>query len=67
MLRPKKFEIRQKKYQKFKTFKTAQKTKQSAIKLNQIRRMVELCLKEIILRFEMVTKSFFFLDNSIPI
>jgi hypothetical protein len=41
------------------------KTKQSAMKLSQISRRIELCLREIILRFEMNLYIYFFLDNSI--
>jgi hypothetical protein len=48
MLRPKKFEIRK----KWESFERAGK-KQSAMKLSQIRRRIELCMREIILRFEM--------------
>jgi hypothetical protein len=36
------------------------KTKQSAMKLNQIRRRIELCLREIILRFEMNLQNLLF-------
>jgi hypothetical protein len=43
------------------------KTKESAMKLSQIRRRIELCLREIILRFEMNLQNLFFLDNSIHI
>jgi hypothetical protein len=50
MLRSKKLEIRT----KCENCKSRRmKTKQSAIKLSQIRRGIELCLREIILRFEM--------------
>jgi hypothetical protein len=43
------------------------KTKQSAMNLNQIRRKIELCLREIILRFEMNLQIYYFLDNSFHI
>jgi hypothetical protein len=44
------------------------KTEQSAMKLSQIRRRIELCLREIILRFEMnIQNLLFFLDSSIHI
>jgi hypothetical protein len=36
------------------------KTKQSAMKLSQIRRRIELCLREIILRFEMNLQNLLF-------
>jgi hypothetical protein len=41
------------------------KTNQSAMKLSQIRRGIELCLREIILRLRWIYKIYFFLDNSI--
>jgi hypothetical protein len=49
MLRAKKFEIRKKIGKAVK----ADKTKQSAMKLSQLRRKIELCMREIILWFEM--------------
>jgi hypothetical protein len=49
MLSLKELEIRK----KIKTVKESLKTKQSAMKLSQIRRRIELCMREIILPFEM--------------
>jgi hypothetical protein len=51
MLKSKKLEIRKKKCENWKSRRM--KTKQSAMKLSQIRRRIELCLREMILRFEM--------------
>jgi hypothetical protein len=64
MLRSKKMEIR-KKCENWKSRRM--KTKESAMKLSQIRRRIELCMREIILRFEMNLKIYFFLDSSIHI
>jgi hypothetical protein len=50
VLRPKKLEIRKK---VVKIVKEPKKTKYYAMKLSQIRRRIELCMREIILRFEM--------------
>jgi hypothetical protein len=49
VLGPKKLEIRK----IVKTVKEPEKTKYCAMKLSQIRRRIELCMREIILRFEM--------------
>jgi hypothetical protein len=49
MLRSKKLEIRK----NVKSLKEPIKTKQSAMKFSQIRRRIELCMREIILRFEL--------------
>jgi hypothetical protein len=51
MLRSKQLEIR-KKCEIWKSCRM--KTKQNAMKLSQIRRRIELCLREIILRFEFI-------------
>jgi hypothetical protein len=50
VLRPKKFEIRK---MVVKTVKQPKKTKYYTMKLSQIRRRIELCMREIVLRFEM--------------
>jgi hypothetical protein len=57
MLRPNNLEIRN---------NEPEKSKQRAMKLSQIHRRIELCMREIILRFEM-NSTFFFLGNSINI
>jgi hypothetical protein len=51
MLRLKKFEIREKK--NVKTVKEPSDENQRAMKLSQIRGRIELCMREIILSFEM--------------
>jgi hypothetical protein len=59
MPRSKKLEIRKKK--KCENCKSRwMKTKQSAMKLSEIRRRIKLCLREIILRFEMNLQNFLF-------
>jgi hypothetical protein len=50
VLGPKKIESWGKNCEKY---KRAEKNKYYAMKLNQIRRRIELCMREIILRFEM--------------
>ena len=64
VLRPKKLEIP-------KNVKNVQepkkKTKYCATKLNQIRRRIELCMREIILRFRWIYEIYFFLDSLIHI
>jgi hypothetical protein len=57
MLRSKKLEIR-KKSENWKSRRM--KTKQSIIKLSQIRRRIEQCLREIILRFAMNLQNLLF-------
>jgi hypothetical protein len=57
MLRPKNFEIR-KKWEKLK--EPGEKPQQSAMKLSQIRRRMKLCMREIILRFEMNLSNLLF-------
>jgi hypothetical protein len=57
MFRSKKLEIR-KKSENWKSRRM--KTKQSAIKLSQISQRIELCLREIILRFEMNLQNLLF-------
>jgi hypothetical protein len=56
MLRLKKLEI----LKNAKTVKEPIKTKQSAMKLSQIRRRIELCMREIILRFKMDLQNLIF-------
>jgi hypothetical protein len=51
-------EIRKKKCENWKS--RHMKTKQSSMKLSQIRRRIELCLREIILRFEMNLQNLLF-------
>jgi hypothetical protein len=51
VLRPKKSEIRKKK--NCENYIRAEKKKYCAMKLSQIRRRIELCEREVILRFEM--------------
>jgi hypothetical protein len=46
-------EIKKTKKKKVEIVKDPIKTKQSVMKLSQIRRRIELCMREIILRFEM--------------
>jgi hypothetical protein len=66
MLRLKKLEIlNKKKIEKRKSRRM--KTKQSVMKLSQIGRRIELCLKEIVLRFGMNLQNLLFLDSSIHI
>jgi hypothetical protein len=50
VLEPKKLEIQKTNCE---NCKRAEKTKYCAMKLSQIRRRIELCMREIILRFEM--------------
>jgi hypothetical protein len=64
VLGPKKLEIRKTLWNCI----WAERTKYYAMKLNQIRRRIELCMREIILRFEMnLKKKNFFLDSIIHI
>jgi hypothetical protein len=62
MLRSKKLEIRKKNYENWKNRRM--KTKQSAMKLSQIRRRIELYLREIIIRFEFTNLVFSWQFNS---
>jgi hypothetical protein len=64
MFRSKKLDIRK----KCENWKSRQmKTKQSAVKFCKIRRKIELCLREMIFRFEMNLQNLLFLDSSIHI
>jgi hypothetical protein len=58
MLRSKKLEIRKKKYEK--TESAVGWKPKSTMKLSQIRRRIELCPREIILRFKMTLQNLLF-------
>jgi hypothetical protein len=61
MLRSKKLEIQKKKKEKkMWKLKEPSDVNQNAIKLSQIRRRIELCMREIMLRFEMNLQNLLF-------
>jgi hypothetical protein len=64
VLRPKELEIRGKKYENCIRAKKTKQNKYCAMKLSQIRRRIELCMREMILRFEMNLEIYVFLDSS---